>query len=553
MFSGKIIVRFCVDRLPYNKLMLTDGSLLERYVAGDDHAFTALVRRYLNAVYSWALRRVGGDAHLAQDVVQQVFIGLARDAHRLSARTVLTGWLYVATRNAAANEVRRERRRKIHEQEAQAMHDTLSQGSPEVDWSAVAPVLEDAMDRLVESDRVAVLLRFSDRRSFSEIGGILRVSEEAARKRVDRAVDKLHGLLSRRGVATSSATLGLALANHAVVAAPEGLAGTVAGTSMAFAAANPPVVGFLSFMSTTKIVSATTAVILALAIGTGSYEASSLRRTEIARDQMTREFDALLAKRRDLEQRALVAGSNAAVLRQQIHDERAAQAEARARKAAQAQAANKAVEWDPVTQGDAFMVRHPEVRRALHEWTVARVNLRYGALYKNLRLTPGQITQFQTLMLEKFGKFGPPLGSNGEVLELRAGNGLSENDVSKGLRELVGEDGYRKYIEFERMGTAQMFTEQIASALCFTDTPLTTHQTDELINIMATSQAATDASKARRFDWDAVTAKAQGVLAPPQLAALTGMRAQDEFQQAFNGFRASPPPAASLGGSVPSR
>ena len=96
--------------------MFDDHQLLRRY-ANDccEAAFAELVSRYVNLVYSAALRRAGGDAHLAQDVAQLVFTDLARKARTLSREIVLAGWLHRATRFAAAQLIRGERRRQRRE------------------------------------------------------------------------------------------------------------------------------------------------------------------------------------------------------------------------------------------------------------------------------------------------------------------------------------------------------------------------------------------------------------------------------------------------------
>lgn len=231
-----------------------DSALLRRYAEiCDEAAFAEVVRRHLDGVYSIARRRVGGDAHLAEDVAQQVFLELARNAKRLAAHSVLAGWLFTTTRNAAANVVRTERRRKVHEQEAHTVHDALAKGPAEADWNRLAPLIEQAVDRLGESDRVAVLLRFVERRTFGEIGSALRISEDGARKRVDRALEKLRGILGRSGVNSSAAALAGALTTHVVTSAPAGLAATVAGTAMVGAAAGSGAVSLFAFMSMTKI------------------------------------------------------------------------------------------------------------------------------------------------------------------------------------------------------------------------------------------------------------------------------------------------------------
>jgi RNA polymerase sigma factor (sigma-70 family) len=234
--------------------MSSDVELLQRYAQDQaEDAFEELVRRHIDRVYSAALRRVGGDAFLAEDVVQQVFVALARKAAWLSRHPILLGWLHLATRNEAANVVRSERRRKNREREAQTMMDTHTPGTDESAWSQVAPVLDDALDQLSDRDRTAVLFRFAEQRAFAEMGAILQLSEDAARRRVDRALEKLQVILARRGVTSTAAVLGLALANQIVVAAPAALAGTVTSTALAGAAASAGLFSTVTFMSMTKL------------------------------------------------------------------------------------------------------------------------------------------------------------------------------------------------------------------------------------------------------------------------------------------------------------
>src|SRR5688572_11875324 len=131
-----------------------DLMLLRRYVdEGREEAFAQVVRRNMDLVYSTALRRVGGDAHLAKDVAQDVFIALARHAGSLARHRRLAGWLFTATRNAAANRVRGEVRRRGREQEAQTMHETAQGTDPGAGWSELAGVLDSALDELAERDR----------------------------------------------------------------------------------------------------------------------------------------------------------------------------------------------------------------------------------------------------------------------------------------------------------------------------------------------------------------------------------------------------------------
>src|SRR6185295_1479860 len=192
--------------------MVDDAVLLHRYAhERSQAAFEELVRRYLDLVYAAALRRLGGDGHRAADVAQVVFATLARDAASLAHHAVLAGWLYAATRNAALNILRGEERRRTREQEAYRMQELNSSEESGADWQKLRPVLDSAMDELDERDREAVLLRFFQGRPFADVATVLRVSEDAARKRVDRALEKLRGRLLQRGIATTAAALGATL------------------------------------------------------------------------------------------------------------------------------------------------------------------------------------------------------------------------------------------------------------------------------------------------------------------------------------------------------
>lgn len=214
--------------------MLDDRQLLHRYAAdGSETAFRELVERHLNLVYSVALRRVGNDAHLAQDVCQLVFTDLARKARSLPPNIVLAGWLHRASRYAAAHLIRTNQRRQRREQEAVAMNEIKSDSA---NWEAIRPTLDAALDQLNQTDRDALLLRFFEQCSLAEVGRSLGLTEDTARKRVSRALDKLRSILVRRGFTTTAATLSAVISAHAVQVAPAGLAATLVTTSLASAA-----------------------------------------------------------------------------------------------------------------------------------------------------------------------------------------------------------------------------------------------------------------------------------------------------------------------------
>jgi RNA polymerase sigma factor (sigma-70 family) len=246
-------VGFRFRRVLISKEMMTDDAqLLQQYTRErSESAFGELVTRHIDLVYSVALRIVGGDRHLAQDVTQTVFADLARKAWSLPREVLLAGWLHRHTSYTAAKAVRTERRRKAREQTAMEMRALDDNTAPT--WEQIAPVLDEAMNQLSASDRDAIVLRFLKRQDFRAVGSALGVGEDAAQKRVSRALEKLRTFLNRRGVTLTATTLGTTLATEAVVAAPAGLAVSVTATSLAGAAAATGISATLmKFMAMTK-------------------------------------------------------------------------------------------------------------------------------------------------------------------------------------------------------------------------------------------------------------------------------------------------------------
>ena len=232
--------------------MADDSELLRRYVGTrDEAAFAELVRRYLNLVYFAALRQVGGDAHRAEDVTQNVFTLLARKASALTRHQTLAGWLHTTTRFAASEALRTERRRLAREQEAHTMHELSTDPAANADWEQLRPVIDEALNDLGDADREAVLLRFFANLPFAEMGAKLNLSENTARMRVERALEKLRALLSRRGLTSTSVALSAALAEQAAAAAPSALAATVTGAALAGTGAVGA--GAATFMASIKL------------------------------------------------------------------------------------------------------------------------------------------------------------------------------------------------------------------------------------------------------------------------------------------------------------
>jgi RNA polymerase sigma factor (sigma-70 family) len=232
--------------------MRDDSELLRQYASNrSNEAFAELVSRHIGAVYSVALRRVAGDTHLADDITQEVFTDLSRKAARLCHREALVGWLFVATRFAAAKAVRHDQRLQSLHQKAGQMIELDLESAGEPAWEELRPVLDDAIHGLKERDREAILLHFFDKRSFGELGAELSLTESGARMRVERALDKLRQSLARRGIRSTGAALAGALGSQATASVPSTLASSVTATALA-AAAPAGGIALFSLMSITK-------------------------------------------------------------------------------------------------------------------------------------------------------------------------------------------------------------------------------------------------------------------------------------------------------------
>ena len=272
--------------------MNDDTALLCHYVANrSEAAFTELVRRHIGMVHATALRRVGGDAHLADDVTQTVFITLARKAPSLLDRASLAGWLYLSTQMAAAAVVRGEQRRKARETTAHTMDLTNAPDRPAADLAQLRPLLDDALVTLKDDEREAIVLRFFQQQTFAEIGATLRVTEEAARKRVDRSLDKLHALLGRRGITSSVAALGAALTAAGVSATPDSLVARVSTAAFSQAAADGAAVTVSSVATSLMPVAAAAAVVLGTVAFLSQRDANESLAAEIA--QLARQNEAI--------------------------------------------------------------------------------------------------------------------------------------------------------------------------------------------------------------------------------------------------------------------
>jgi len=245
-----------------------DITLLKQYAGGDESAFTALFERHVHLVYSVALRQARNPSQ-AEEVTQVVFILLARKAKSLSPKTVLSGWLYQAARLTTASLIKREIRR--HHREQEVYMQTLTEPDTS-QWEQISPLLDDAMGRLGEKDRNAIVLRFFENRTPPEVAAALKLNEATARKRVSRALEKLRIFFARRGVVLTTAIIAGTISGNSVQAAPAAVANSVTAAAIAKGAIAggstlPLVKGVLKVMAWTKAKAITAGAVTALLVG----------------------------------------------------------------------------------------------------------------------------------------------------------------------------------------------------------------------------------------------------------------------------------------------
>jgi RNA polymerase sigma factor (sigma-70 family) len=526
--------------------MSNDAELIRRYAETHaEDAFAGLVQRHLSLVYFAALRRTDGDAHLAEDVTQTVFITLAHHAVKLRQRPDLAGWLYVATRHAAANAMRTEKRRQAREQAAEILQPDAADGAGEINWNQLGPELDAVVDQLGERDRDAILLRFFENRPFAEIGCLFGVSDDAARMRVDRALDKLRALLVRRGITSTSAALSLALVSQAGAAVPATLAASVNGAVLASftlgSTGSTAAANLLNLMSTTKVTLCICALGLATLAGTGlAWKYRTDLDTFRAASPSPKEFAQLQEQVQDD--------------RKEMDDLQGQLAAAKIHIAASAAAASTtnsslAAGTAPAGSGRSTpfgallaMMDNPRMQKMTSITARFQLDNQYAGLFRSLNLAPEQLDQFKNLLVEKqMAAWDTMSAAQGQGIDWGTNPGgffravaVAEKNVDNQISSLLGADGYNQFEQYAQTVPAVTTTGRLRQALSYTATPLTDAQASGLTQILAqyVPLPITNPFAVLNGDLGVTTltaearAQAQGVLLPAQLQAL-----QDQIKQ----------------------
>ncbi|MDF9834120.1 RNA polymerase sigma factor (sigma-70 family) [Ereboglobus sp. PH5-5] len=505
--------------------MPTDAELLCAYAGKhSEAAFTELVERRVGFVYNAALRQLAGDAHMAHDVTQIVFSLVARKAAALACHECLSGWLYTTTTHVARRALRDARSRQKREQEAVIMSEIQKSEPtmPEAEFAKLRPLLDDALGALRDGEREAVLLRFFDKCSFGEIGAKLKMSEDAARMRVSRAVEKMRTVFAKRGVTSSAAAVGTLMTAEAAAGAPAGLAVTVSAGAVAATGASLAVAavwgGILSFMGSAKITMITLAV-LCVAGGTAfcvtHQERAAGARLRQAKDKNSKLVEQLAAAKRKVN---LQKNRAPADVRPPPWDS-----------PEYAEAARIA--------GEKLLAEHPEIRMKLD--AVGRSS-NYAKTYRvadELGLTAGQraalidaCTPGLSMSLRDVPGYGAVIigGRNS------SDSGKSGEEMAGRIRDLLGIEGFEKYNEIaDRHFKYARYSRTMASALYFTEMPLAGEQARALERVCSDLREAQADPVDKAVWWDALEWQSQSFLSEAQMVALRKMK--ERLQSNYEG------------------
>ncbi len=470
---------------------LNDQELLRDYAEHrSETAFTELVRRHIDLVYSAAFRMTG-EAHSAQDVTQAVFVALGQNAARLARHPVLSGWLHTTSRNLAAKHVRAAVRRENHEQEAAAMNALMS-AAPDASWEQIAPQLDAALGELDDADRDAVLLRYFEKKSAREIAEILGISDEAAQKRVSRAVERLREFFSKRNVTIGASGLTVLISANAVQSAPAALLTTISATVLAGTAASTS-----ATIAATKAIAMTTfqktivTAALVATVSAGIFEAhqnsesqKQIRNVQQQQSSLNEQFAQLQRERDDATNRLDGLIAENAQLKSNSNQQELLKLRGQVTAASRA-AADAAVKTQGLGNGSQV---EPDYQR-----NQTRANLE--TFFKLTNLSPEKADQYVNLEVEmkrrQDERMKALLGGTLSVADAVRQRDQDNQEQQNQRRELLGPDGWatlQSIADGMRDGVAKRLTSAVQASMG--NNPLTQEQSDRLQSAIKAEVAA---------------------------------------------------------------
>lgn len=461
-----------------------DMQLLQDYASGkSEEAFATLVSRHINLVYSAALRRVG-NPHQAEEITQTVFVTLATKATRLNQTTILSGWLYQTAWLTAGNFLRAENRRQHREHEAH-MQSTVNEPEPDL-WKHVGPLLDEAMAQLNETDRNAIVLRYFEGKALKEVGAVLGTSDDAAKMRINRAIEKMRTFFTQRGVALSSVGLAEVIAGNSVQAAPAGLAASVAlnvAQSVVLTTSTLTMAGgALKLMAWSKLNIAISVAAIAVAAVEWNQISTAKQKTAQLQEQLQRQTQLTQTQQTEITK----LDEQKAALQKQI--ERSARDTAKARNLNGKVNALTAAAAAAKKNRFSDMLKDPAMMKFMRDQLAAALKKQYDPLLKQLNLTPEQSDSFYQILLDsRMANMGRGeamfSGSKEDAAKALAD---SKQELETSLQNLLGSDGYAQYEQYQTVYAARTQMDQMKSD--FADSPLTDDQQQQLLQAIETAQ-----------------------------------------------------------------
>jgi len=449
--------------------MENDNELLSRFVRENSQdAFTELVNRHLGLVYSAAMRQVRSP-QLAEDVSQTVFTQLARNANKLSADSNLAAWLYRATRNASVDAIRVETRRQARELLSVQMSAT---NDTPADWSQIEPLLDEAVHSLDESDRTAILLRYFQKKSLAEVGRALGASEDAAQKRVSRAIDRLREFLAERKVAITTASLMALLSANALQAVPAGLGTTVASSAI-LASGTIASIATTTVTSTLAIAMTTTqkivvAALLAAAIAGGTYEgfrANSLGRELDALRQQEGRNESLKSERDQAKAMAAQLSEENKALKERPSDVLKLRSEVGHLQKENADINSKSAL--------SKLTADPESRKALHDQQRVGMSMIYSSFARQMSLASDQKDKFNDLLadhvMNNVDLVTTALRDKPDLAQMQQNFNAQDTALQQQVQALLGADGLAQFNDYNKNLAATLTADQFKSMMTGTD------------------------------------------------------------------------------------
>jgi hypothetical protein len=398
---------------------------------------------------------------------------------------VLSGWLHRTAQNIAAQTVRTIERRRAREQEAAVMNQLLSAAS-DTTWEQIAPQLDAALAELTEPDRDALLLRYFERKSAREMAQVLGVSDEAAQKRVNRAVERLREFFAKRGVTVGASGLVLLISANAVQAAPVGLVVTISTATAAFTGTT---VAVSATATATKTMVMTTlqktiiAATIAVALSAGIYQGRQVSHLTEQNQSIQRRQTQLAGLVQELQRAHDTATNRLAVLSEENAQLKSGQQLTELLKL-RGQVGLLRKSLSSVTNPPStisILLNDPVFKEIVHQKQLEDIKERYDTLFEELKLTPEQIEKFTELHGELWMK-GSELGSNADDEAAQQAVIKAKEELEKQLKSMLGEAGYARYDEFNDEIPARAAISQLEDEL--EEHSLTDEQSARLLAIV---------------------------------------------------------------------